>query len=272
MNEMIALKNVQFHYDPGKTILHDLTLAVEKGTITAILGPNGTGKTTLLHTILGLLAPQSGQIWIAGKEIHDYKRAELSQVIALVPQSEVVPFTFKVIEYVLLGRTPQIGFLDMPKEEDIALVRDTLNMLEISHLESRSVTELSGGEQQMVVLARALVQQPQVLLLDEPTSHLDLSNKGRLLKILDILSQKGVTIVFSTHDPDAAAMIADHVILLKAGAVLDAGRIKEVMTSEKLTQTYGTEVNVLTIDGRLVTLLVNGRFVEKVEKIELGSS
>jgi len=261
MNQaMIGLKNIQFHYDPGKTILNDLSLSVEKGSITAILGPNGTGKTTLLHTILGLLAPQAGEIWIAGKNIRAYKRSELSQVIALVPQSEVVPFNFKVIEYVLLGRTPQLGFLDMPSDHDIELVRETLQLLEVNHLEHRPVTELSGGEQQMVVLARALVQQPQVLLLDEPTSHLDLSNKGRLLKILQTLAYRGVTIVFSTHDPDAAAMIADHVILLKAGAVLDAGLITDVLTSEKLTQTYGTEVKVLSIDGRLVTLLINGRF------------
>ncbi len=257
---MIGLENIQFHYDPGKTILNDLSLSVEKGSITAILGPNGTGKTTLLHTILGLLAPQAGEIWIAGKNITAYKRSELSQVMALVPQSEVVPFNFRVIEYVLLGRTPQLGFLDMPSEQDIELVRNTLELLEVSHLEQRAVTELSGGEQQMVVLARALVQQPQVLLLDEPTSHLDLSNKGRLLKILETLARRGVTIVFSTHDPDAAAMIADHVILLKAGAVLDAGLIEKVLTSEKLTQTYGTEVKVLEIDGRLVTLLINGRF------------
>jgi iron complex transport system ATP-binding protein len=263
---MISLQSIQFHYDPGKTILNDLSLSVEKGSITAILGPNGTGKTSLLHTVLGLLAPQSGEILIAGKNIHTYKRSELSQVIALVPQSEVVPFNFSVIEYVLLGRTPQLGFLDMPSTADVDLVRETLRLLEIYHLEQRSVTELSGGEQQMVVLARALVQQPLVLLLDEPTSHLDLSNKGRLLKILQTLAIRGVTIVFSTHDPDAAAMIADHVILLKAGAVLDAGLISQVLTSEKLTDTYGTEVQVLSIDGRLVTMLMNGRFGLKEEQ------
>lgn len=265
MNDsMIALKDIQFHYDPGKTILNDLSFSIDKGSITAILGPNGTGKTTLLHTILGLLAPQAGEIWIDGKNLHTYRRAELSQVIALVPQSEVVPFNFSVIEYVLLGRTPQLGFLDMPTQSDVELVEQTLSLLELDHLKTRPVTELSGGEQQMVVLARALVQQPKVLLLDEPTSHLDLSNKGRLLNILQILAQRGVTIVFSTHDPDAAAMIADHVILLKSGAVLDAGKIRTVLTSEKLTETYGTQVKVLNIDGRLVTMLINGHLQQNV--------
>jgi iron complex transport system ATP-binding protein len=261
---MISLENIQFHYDPGKTILNDLSFSIDKGSITAILGPNGTGKTTLLHTILGLLAPQSGEVWIAGKKLSEYKRADLSQVISLVPQSEVVPYNFSVIEYVLLGRTPQLGFLDMPSDHDVALVYETLELLELSHLKLRPVTELSGGEQQMVVLARALVQQPKVLLLDEPTSHLDLSNKGRLLNILQVLAQRGVTVVFSTHDPDAAAMIANHVILLKSGAVLDAGEITHVLTSEKLTETYGTEVKVLTIDGRLVTMLMNGHLQQKV--------
>lgn len=260
---MIALKDIQFHYDPDKTILNNLSFSIDKGSITAILGPNGTGKTTLLHTILGLLAPQAGEIWIDGKNLHAYKRDELSQVIALVPQSEVVPFNFSVIEYVLLGRTPQLGFLDMPTQADVELVEETLSLLELDHLKMRPVTELSGGEQQMVVLARALVQQPKVLLLDEPTSHLDLSNKGRLLNILQVLAQRGVTIVFSTHDPDAAAMIADHVILLKSGAVLDAGKILSVLTSEKLTETYGTKVKVLTIDGRLVTMLINGHLQQK---------
>jgi iron complex transport system ATP-binding protein len=265
MNEiMISLENIQFHYDPGKTILNNLSFSIDKGSITAILGPNGTGKTTLLHTILGLLAPQAGEVRIEGKSLSAYKRAELSQVIALVPQSEVVPFNFSVIEYVLLGRTPQLGFLDMPSNEDFDLVQETLTLLELDHLKMRPVTELSGGEQQMVVLARALVQNPKILLLDEPTSHLDLSNKGRLLNILQVLAQRGVTIVFSTHDPDAAAMIANHVILLKSGAVLDAGEITAVLTSEKLTETYGTEVKVLSIDGRLVTMLMNGHLKQKV--------
>ena len=252
---MLALHHVRFGYDPGKIILNDLSLNIARGSITAILGPNGTGKTTLLHTILGLLSPESGEIFIAGKNQAIYTRRELSQVVALVPQSEVVPFNFSVLEYVLLGRTPQLGFLDMPQTEDVELVRTVLVQLQLTELQDRAVNELSGGEQQLVVLARALVQKPQLLLLDEPTSHLDLSNKGRLLLVLRQLAQQGVTIVFSTHDPDAAAMIADHLILIRSGAVLDAGTLRDVFTSEKLSATYQTNVEVVLVQGHLVTLL-----------------
>ena len=258
--KMISLKNIRFFYEPGKPVLNELSFDIQEGNITAILGPNGSGKTTLLHTILGLLDSQSGEIWIAGRKQSSYTRRELSQVLALVPQIEMVPFNFDVFEYVLLGRTPQLGFLDMPGEEDVRIVKDTLSALNLDNLKDRPVTELSGGEYQMVTLARALVQQPQILLLDEPTSHLDLGNKGRLLDILNSLAGQGVTVVFTTHDPDFAAMIADHVILLKAGAILDAGPLSQVFTSEKLSDTYNTNVEVLVVNGRRVTILHNEHF------------
>jgi iron complex transport system ATP-binding protein len=255
---IISLKNLKFSYEPGKVILNDLSLEIKVGAITAILGPNGTGKTTLLHTILGLLPFDEGQIEIVGKPIGAYSRKQLSQLIGLVPQSETVPFNFSVVEYVLLGRTPQLGFLDLPGEEDWAEVESTLKRLDLWTLRSRAVNELSGGEQQMVVLARALVQKPKILLLDEPTSHLDLGNKGRLLMILSQLAAAGVTIVFTTHDPDSAAMIADEIILIKFGQVLDAGRLEEVFTSEKLSDVYQTSVSVQKIDHRFITILNNG--------------
>ena len=179
---IITLRDLRFGYEEGKTVLNGLSLDIPAGTVTAILGPNGTGKTTLLNTMLGLYQPQGGQINVFGKPLASYNRRDLSRLIGLVPQFEEVPFNFSVLEFVLLGRTPHMGLLSMPTDQDFYVVVDMLELLGISDLRERSVQDLSGGEQQMVLLARALAQDPKVLLLDEPTSHLDLSNTGNILK------------------------------------------------------------------------------------------
>lgn len=253
---VISLRDLRFGYEAGKTVLNGLTLDISTGTVTAILGPNGTGKTTLLNTILGLFEPQGGEILIHGKRLSSYSRRDLSRVIGLVPQSEEVPFNFSVLEFVMLGRTPHMGLLNMPSEEDYELTLETLALVGITDLCDRPVQDLSGGERQLVLLARALAQNPKILLLDEPTSHLDLSNTGNILRILRELAQKrDVSVVFTTHDPDAAILSASQLVLMRAGRVLDAGLLEDVLTSEKLTRTYGTAVDVSRVNGRLVALI-----------------
>ncbi len=257
MNQpIISLDHLRFSYDgAGTTVLADLSLDILPGSITAILGPNGVGKTTLLHIILGLLKPQAGQVWLDGRPQADYSQAELSRLVGLVLQAEFVPFNFTVLEYVLLGRTPYLGLLRMPGTEDYRVAAAAIEGLELRPLQHRPVLELSGGERQMVMLARAIAQQPRILLLDEPTSHLDLSNKARILEVLRRLSQQGVTVVLATHDPEVAISIARNLILMQAGYALASGPLEEVLTAERLTATYGVPVRVVQLEGRPVVLL-----------------
>jgi len=240
--------------------LKEISFDIYPASVTAILGPNGAGKTTLLHLLLGLHRPSSGTILLHSKPINQYTRHELSQQIGLVPQSEYVPFAYSVLEYVLLGRAPYLGPLELPGTNDIRIARDALDEVGIRHLEERALPELSGGEQQLVLLARALCQQPGILLLDEPTSHLDLANRNITLNILARLRANGTTVIFSTHDPEAAALIADHLVLMRAGQVLDSGSLEQVFTSEMLTRVYGTQVEVVRIDGM--------RVVKSMERLE----
>jgi iron complex transport system ATP-binding protein len=252
---ILSFRGVGFGYAKGlPDAVSHLDFDIPPASITAILGPNGAGKTTLLHLALGLFHPRCGEILVAGKSIRLYKRREISHLIGLVPQNEYLPFEFSVLEYVILGRSPYLGPLDMPDPQDTAIALQALKTVGITNLADRIVHELSGGEIQLVVVARALAQQPRILLLDEPTSHLDLSNKHTVLKILHEQSRAGVTVVFSTHDPDAASQIADRMVLMRRGRVLDAGTAENVFTAEKLTRTYGIPVDVVQVDGLKIAL------------------
>lgn len=249
---ILALSDLRFGYDKKlPSVLQGLALDIPPGTITAILGPNGVGKTTLLRIILGLLAPQTGAILIDGKPQKSYSRQQMSRLIGLVPQSEYIPFDFSVLEFVLLGRAPYLSPLEMPGEADRQVALEALRAIGLEHLQDRPTPSLSGGERQLAMVARALAQKPRILLLDEPTSHLDLSNRDRILNVLRALARDGVTIVFTTHDPNLVASTSDYVVLMRQGAILAAGALAATLTEENLSATYGIPVQVIRWDGRL---------------------
>jgi iron complex transport system ATP-binding protein len=253
---ILLVSGLSFSYDgPGRAVLHDLSLEVPAGAVTAILGPNGSGKTTLLRLLLGVLRPAAGAIQLAGRPQQDYSRRERSQLVGLVPQDEHIPFDFSVLEYVLLGRAPYLGPLQMPGKFDRQVALAALHMVGLDPLRDRNLPSLSGGERQLATLARALAQQPQILLLDEPTAHLDLSNQGRLLALLRKLAAQGKTLVLTTHDPNLAASVASLIVLMRDGRVLSAGRPEATLTAEELSATYGVSVRVYDVDHRRVILL-----------------
>ncbi len=244
---ILSLSDVGFAYSPDRPeALQHLALEIPEGSLTAILGPNGGGKTTLLHVLLGLLHPQKGTLHIVGRPPSDYSRRELSRLIGLVPQNEHIPFDFSVLDYVLLGRAPYLGALDQPGPEDQKMAHRALETVGLEALSERSVTTLSGGERQLAMIARTLAQNPRILLLDEPTSHLDLGNRRAVQQVLRKLAGNGVTIVFTTHDPHWVADMANFVVLLRNGTLLAAGPMESMFTTELLSATYGIPVQVIT--------------------------
>jgi iron complex transport system ATP-binding protein len=250
---IFEFKDLSYTYPTGsQPVMEHFDLQIEAGTVTAILGPNGAGKTTLLHLALGWLQPHAGSIHLNGRPLNSYTRRQLGQWIGLVPQNETTAFDFSLLEYVLFGRTPYLPPLAMPGEADVRIAEEKLAEVGLGELKQRPIPSISGGERQLVLLARALTQQPKILLLDEPTSHLDLSNKGRLVNILRELKKQGVTIIFTTHEPDVASAIASNMVLMQKGHILQAGQAETVMTSELLSQLYGLPISVKMMEGKRI--------------------
>ena len=254
--DLLRAEDLGFAYDGGgRRALDGLSLRLGAGEVAAILGPNGAGKTTLLHTLLGVLKPQSGRIWLQGRPLASYRRRDLGRLVGLVPQVEHVAFEYSVEEYVLLGRAPHLGMLAMPTPDDRAVALRALAELDLLGLRGRPVLELSGGERQMIVLARALAQQVALLLMDEPLAHLDLANKARILKVMRQLAETGVAVLFTTHEPDLVPRAAEQVVLMRHGRLVASGPTEAVMTSRTLSETYGVPIRVLRADGEVVVRL-----------------
>ncbi|WP_114377191.1 ABC transporter ATP-binding protein [Elioraea thermophila] len=243
---------------PGRTIGRGLSFAIEPGEVVALLGPNGTGKTTLIRTLLGLLAPHAGRVTIEGRDLARLSRAEAARRLAYVPQAVPSPFPFTVAEVVLMGRAAHLGPFSRPGRRDRAAAEAAIARVGIAHLADRPFTAVSGGERQLTLIARALAQGGRVMVLDEPTASLDFGNQVRVLELIASLARDGAGVLFTTHDPDHAFLVADRVLLLKDGTLLAAGTPRETITEETLYALYGVGVRIVEVaDGagrRLVCL------------------
>ena len=244
---MISLisRNLSYAYDPEKTVLHDISFELNAGEVLYILGRNGSGKTTLLHCLAGLLKPDIGQVMLADKAVEDYSAAERAQLIGLIPQLHTPAFAYSVREIVMMGRAPHLGWLGSPMPSDQVIVEDALEQVGLYELRDRPYTEISGGERQLALIARGLAQKCKVLLMDEPTAHLDLSNQHRVLEIITQLSRQELSFIISSHAPNDALAYADNVLLLNGGWITEYGLPKETLTEPILSSVYGIKTEVI---------------------------
>ena len=239
----------------GHVVGRGLDVSLETGEVLALLGPNGGGKTTLLKTLLGLLAPQAGEVRLAERPLSAFSSRERARLVAYVPQSHVTTFAFTVETVVLMGRTAHGNLFSRPSGADRDAAARALARFGIAHLHERPYTELSGGERQLVLLARALAQEPQFIVLDEPTASLDFGNQGRVMHEILALKASGHGVLFTTHDPNHAMRTADRVYLLRQGERIAEGATGTTLDRPHLEALYGTPVELVTDHtGRTVFL------------------
>ena len=239
MKPSINVNNLSHSF--GETlVLKNISFQVPQRDFFIIIGPNGSGKTTLMKVISGILKPQNGELKILNRPIDQYHRKALAKTIAFVPQMTFADFPFTVTEIVLMGRSPYLGILGLEQENDLEVANQAIAFTGLEHLAHRKLDQLSGGEQQRVYIARAICQEPDIILLDEPTASLDLAYQVRIMDLMEKLkTEKGITIVMVSHDVNLAAMYADHLMLLHKGQVVCQGLPDEVLTYKTLEETYG---------------------------------
>jgi iron complex transport system ATP-binding protein len=241
---LLNVDQVSFSYGTIEAV-KDLSFSVARGEVFGLLGPNGSGKSTVVRLLSCVLAPRSGRISLAGQDLGSYKREELARQIAVVPQETTIELPFSVLEVVLMGRSPHVGRFGFERAEDLAVAHRVMEQTGIAELATREIHELSGGERQRVILARALAQEPRVLLLDEPTAFLDIRHQVEVYDLVkDLSRQDELAVVAILHDLNLAALYCDRLALLKSGRLFCLGTPEQVLTYANIKEVYETEVYI----------------------------
>ncbi len=249
---MICVENLIFrHPHMSSPVVNDVSFSVEQGHLAVLLGPNGSGKTSLFKCIAGLWHPENGRVLFDGRNIVNMSFRERAGLLAVVPQEHTPPFPYSVFEAVLMGRAPHVGLYAAPSSADEDAVVSALEAVGISALADRCYTRISGGERQLVLIARALAQEAPLLLLDEPTSHLDFRNQHMVLEtVRRVATAKNLTVLMTLHDPNLASYFAHHIIMLKAGAIVSTGNPETALTEENLGNLYNIGIGVFESSHR----------------------
>ena len=242
----IEVQALSFAYGEQQ-VLRDVSFTAETGEFLSVLGPNGVGKSTLFRCILGLLRGYEGSIRVNGADTRHMKASQLARSIAYIPQSHYPSFNYSVFDMVLMGTTSKVSFLSSPKERQRREAMGALERVGISHLAEKGYTNISGGERQLVLIARALAQEAKVLILDEPTANLDYGNQLRVMEQVRALAESGYTVVQSTHNPEQAFLFSHKVVAMKDGGILAVGSPTQVVTEKLMEELYGASIRVCSL-------------------------
>jgi ABC-type cobalamin/Fe3+-siderophores transport system ATPase subunit/nucleoside-triphosphatase THEP1 len=263
----LEASGVDYAYVAGRPVVQDVSVTVDAGEVVFLLGHNGSGKSSLLGCLAGLFRPTAGRVTLDGADVHSYAPAARARRLGMIPQLHVAAFAYDVLQVVLMGRAPHLGVFAAPGAEDEAIALDALALVGLTDFHDRRYTELSGGERQLVLVARGLAQRCDVLLMDEPDAHLDPRNQFRVLEVVsDLARQRALAVVVASHAPNSALMFADRVLLMRHGRTLAQGEVAETLTEEWLGAAYGmpTEVVTKVVNGRRVPRAILPRRIDRV--------
>ncbi len=245
MGNAISIERLSYAYPDGTQVLENLSFCVEKGAFFIVIGPNGSGKTTLVKTIAGLISPGQGRVDVMGRPLGDYSRKAIARRIAYVPQQGTIDFPFRVSDAVLFGRAPHLGTFGLESKKDRDFAQQAMAFTEVDHLAVRRIDQLSGGERQRVFIARAICQEPEIMLLDEPTAALDIAHQLKMMDLMEKMkAEKQITVVMVSHDINLAAMYADSLMLMNKGRIVTYGPPDKVLKYQTLEDTYGCRLLV----------------------------